>query len=141
MRRARKGLSPLVAAVVLISATIVGGMLVYQYFQNSLGKAQAMAEGISASADSIPLSNGRYLIHVTVVNNYDQPIQVTSATGITDSGNEVSLTPTNQTTLPVTVNPGDKTTIIFIVDQHITAVSVEYQMNGNTYVSEPAPVG
>jgi flagellin-like protein len=140
-RRARRGLSPLIAAVVLISATIVGGMLVYQYFQNSMNKAQALAQGVSISADTIPLTANKSLITVTVVNNYDKPIQVKGANGIDTNGNTTQLTPSAGTSLPVTVEPGGKTTLTFTSQDTIKAVTITYSVDGVTHQSEPARVG
>jgi len=138
---ARRGLSPLVAAVVLISATIVGGMLVYQYFQNSIQKAQALANGITIAADAIPLDSNTTLVYVTVTNNYDKPVQVTGAIGVLADGSSSRLQPVNGTTLPVTVAPGDKTTVTFTSASNIKAVSIEYVVDGVTHTSEPARIG
>jgi flagellin-like protein len=136
----RKGLSPLVAAVVLISATIVGGMLVYQYFQNSMGKAQAMAEGLTISADTIPLSSGKTLVYVTVINNYDKPVKITGAQALDQNGTQVTLTPTNSSSLPTTLEAGGKTTIIFTADTIPKAIAVTYVVDGTQHVSEPVQV-
>ncbi len=138
---ARKGLSPLVAAVVLISATIVGGMLVYQYFQNSIQKAQALANGVTIAADALPLNSNTTLVYVTVTNNYDKPVQVTGAIGILADGTSEKLQPVNGTSLPVTVAPGDKTTITFTATSGVKAVSIQYSVDGVTHTSEPARIG
>ena len=141
MRRARKGLSPLVAAVVLISATIVGGMLVYQYFQNSVGKAQAMSEGVTVTGSLIPLSANKTLVSITVINNYDKPIKVTGATAIGSDGGQIQLTTTNSTSLPTVIEAGGKTTLIFTANGHPSAVSVVYEVDGVSHTSEPARLG
>ncbi len=139
--KTRKGLSPLVATVVLISATIIGGMLVYQYFQNSVTKAQNMAEGVTITASSIQLDNGKTLISITISNGYDTRIQVTGAKAILPDGSISSLQPTNDTTLPITILPGDKNTLLFVSDNEPQAVTIEYEANGQSYQSEPISIG
>ncbi len=140
-RRSRRGLSPLIAAVVLISATIVGGMLVYQYFQNTMNKAQTMAEGIAVTASTLPLSSNTTLVHITVMNNYNQPVTIESASGILANASTIALTPASGQKLPVTIPAGGKTTLIFVVNNTVpAAVVVHYEVNGQTYQSDPVQV-
>ena len=141
MRTARRGLSPLVAAVVLISATIVGGMLVYQYFQTSLQRAQGMAGGLAVQASSIPLDANTSLVSITITNNYNKPVKITGATGILTSGATKPLTPVNTTSLPTTIAPGDKATLTFKTADPVKAVQVQYEVDGASYTSEPVTLG
>ena len=138
---ARRGLSPLIAAVVLISATIVGGMLVYQYFQNTMHRAQAMSEGIAVTANAIPLSGNTSLVSVTVLNNYDTPIQVTGAIAVYPDGTTRQLQPANGTSLPVAIPAGAKTSLLFTSTGTPAAVTIKYSVNGQAHTSEPARIG
>ncbi|MEB3765743.1 MAG: hypothetical protein GSR77_06225 [Desulfurococcales archaeon] len=140
-RLKRKGLSPLVATVVLISATIVGGMLVYQYFQNSINKAQNMAEGLTITADLIQLDNGQSLVYVTVSNGYDTEIQVTGAKAVYPNGTISTITPTQDTTLPAPIPSGEKNTFLFTAPTAPEAVIVQYTVNGQQYQTEPITIG
>ena len=140
-RRARRGLSPLIAAVVLISATIVGGMLVYQYFQNTMNKAKNLAESVSVTGDIMPLGDNTSLVTVTVVNNYDVPVKIVGAIAIYPDGSTSTLRPANGTQLPATVEPGGKTSLLFTGDGSPRAVSVKYEVEGSVQISEPARLG
>ncbi|MEB3844715.1 MAG: hypothetical protein LRS48_03430 [Desulfurococcales archaeon] len=141
-RKSRRGLSPLIAAVVLISATIVGGMLVYQYFQSSLGRAQAMAQGLAVTASSMPLNSNTTLIEVSILNNYNKPVTITGVTGILANASTVTLKPASGQELPVQLNPGEKNTIILVSNQTVPrAVVVHYSVDGVEHQSDPVQLG
>lgn len=135
--RARRGLSPLVATVVLISATILGGMLIYNYFQDSVDKMQGLSEGIIVDVSQARLSQTTRLAHLEVLNNHDTQITITAVKGIYANGTTIQLQ--TQETLPIQVAPGDKASLNAVVaDPGIVAVIVEYQtLDGQILTSEP----
>ncbi len=135
--RARKGLSPLVATVVLISATILGGMLIYNYFQESVDKMQGLSEGLIIDVSQARLSQTTRLVHLEVLNNHDVQVEVTAVNGIYPNGTTIQLQ--TQETLPLQVAPGGKASINAVVtDPSIVAVSISYQtIDGRSLTTEP----
>ena len=138
--RTRKGLSPLVATVVLISATILGGMLIYNYFQDSVGRMKGLSEGIIVDASAVQLSSTTSLAHVELLNNYDTQVTIIAVKGITQNGSSVNLT--TQEPLPIDVAPGDKASInALIINPDIVAVSIVYRtIDGKTLTTQPEPI-
>ncbi len=139
MRRARRGLSPLVATVVLISATILGGMLIYNYFQASVDKMQGLGEKLMVDASTVHLTGNTRLVHIEVLNSYDIDARIDSINGIYSNGTSIQLT--TQETLPIQVLPGDKASINAVVtNPDIVAVSVTYTIDGKTLTTEPEKI-
>jgi len=139
-RTARKGLSPLVATVLLISATVIGGMLVYQYFQSSVDKVQGLGGGVLLTAQATVLDDDTTLVKVTVVNAEDVTITLLDVQLLDATGAEIDAQPTAGTTLPTTLEPGEKVTLVFITNQPPKAALVQYEANGEVYVSDPVEV-
>jgi len=139
-RLSRKGLSPLVATVLLISATVIGGMLVYQYFQSSVNKVQGLGGGVLVTAQATVIDDNATLVKVTVVNAEDVTVTLVSVELLDSAGNPVNVTPTAGTTLPTTLEPGEKVTLVYISSQPPKAAIVKYEANGEIYVSDPVEV-
>jgi len=143
-RRARKGLSPLVATVLLISATVIGGMIVYQYFQNSIAKAQGMGGGLLVTASATIINDNLTLVRVSIVNG-ENDIVVINASNIIffdDNGNVVQPLNVTGTSIGevVAIEPGEKTVLVFAFNKAPSAVIVEYQINGEIYKSDPVAI-
>lgn len=140
-RKARKGLSPLVATVLLISATVIGGMLVYQYFQSSVDKVQGLGGGVLVTAQATVLDDNVTLVKVTVVNAEDATITLLSVELLDRAGAAVAANPASGTQLPTTLEPGEKVTLVYITDSPPRAAVVQYEANGEIYYSDPVEVG
>ncbi|MCE4599139.1 MAG: hypothetical protein F7C81_02965 [Desulfurococcales archaeon] len=138
--KARKGLSPLVATVVLISATVIGGMLIYNYFQDSVGRLQGMGENLVVTARSMYITDTTRLVYIEATNNYDKPVLLTGVKGFFTNGTTTNITVQGQ--LPLTMKPGDKISINAIVDNpDVIAVSLVYQVDGREATTEPVKIG
>ena len=143
-RRTRRGLSPLVATVLLISATVIGGMIVYQYFQNSVAKAQGMGGGLMVTASANILNDNLTMVTVSVVNGENDVIIIdgSKVLFLDENGNPIQPLNINGTSLGdvIAVKPGEKAVLIYGLPKVPSVVIVEYQLNGETYKADPVKV-
>ncbi len=133
---ARKGLSPLIAAVILIGITLVGGALVYAYFNQSLDAVASLGEGLFVKATSADIGAAGKLVHVEAINNYRDPVQITALIVVDDTGNQSRI----DLQTPIEVAAGGKATITEVVPSNTVVVVVEYNVNGQTLLSDPIEV-
>ncbi|MCE4627443.1 MAG: hypothetical protein F7B78_07340, partial [Desulfurococcales archaeon] len=136
----RRGLSPLVATVLLISATVLGGVLVYQYFQNSFTHAKGLSQDLMIAPNAIVLNSNTTLVKVSISNQYDDVVTVLNATLLDSTGNTVTGTLLKGSTLPAQVSPGEKITIMIKTTRKPAAVFVTYEVGGQVYQSEPVQI-
>ncbi len=143
-RRTRRGLSPLVATVLLISATVIGGMIVYQYFQSSVSKAQGMGGGLMVTASATILDENLTLVKVSVVNGENDVVVINASKVVflDQDGNPINPVNIEGTSLGqvIAVNPGEKTILIYALPEVPSAVIVEYNLNGEWYKADPVKV-
>ncbi len=108
MGRIRKrGLSPLVSTMILISAAIVGGMFVYNYFQTSVNKIMATSQSLTVNVKTIPTDNGS-LVYLSVTNVGKDAVQLEKAVFLGSNGTKLAPQPDINTQL----RPGGKNTFI-----------------------------
>ncbi|MCE4622948.1 MAG: hypothetical protein F7B19_06525 [Desulfurococcales archaeon] len=136
----RRGLSPLVATVLLISATVLGGVLVYQYFQNSFTHAKGLSQDLMIAPNAIVLNSNTTLVKVSISNQYDDVVTVLNATLLDSTGNTVTGTLLKGSTLPAQVSPGEKITIMIKTSTKPAAVFLTYEVGGQVYQSEPVQI-
>jgi len=136
----RRGLSPLVATVLLISATVLGGVLVYQYFQNSVSHAKGLQQDLMVTADAATLNANTTLVRVTIVNQGDNNVIVKSVTLLDSNGDTVTATLIQPKSLGVTVAPGDRLVVILKTSERPSAAYVGYEVNGKDYTTEPVQI-
>jgi len=131
-----KGLSPLLATAILISATLAGGAILYHYFNRTLG-AYTSANYLELSVSLAYVSNGKVLVYYELVNKGDRPVNVSHIyflpTGVLQPiviGNR-------------TLSPGDRLTGLQEVSGQppasAYAVAVYYE-SGNPYETKPVRV-
>lgn len=135
-RLSRRGLSPLIAAIILIGITLVGGAMVYTYFNRSMDTVATLAEGLFVKATTADLGAAGKLIHVEAINNYYEQIEITGIIAVDAAGNENRIALQN----PIQVNPGERATITEVVPAETVVVIVEYTVNGQTLLSDPVEV-
>lgn len=134
---ARRGVSPLIATVILIGITIIGGALVYAYFDRSMDTLAALGEGVFVRATSVDLGAAGKLVYIEIVNNHEQEAVVTGIIAIDQEGTRTPIELAN----PLTVAPGSKASITELVPANTEVVIVEYTVNGSQMFSEPITVG
>ena len=136
----RRGLSPLIATVLLISATVLGGVLVYQYFQNSFTNAKTLSQGVIVTAGAIPLSNDNVIVKITITNQRADSIIVQDIRLMDSGGEPLNATPVDGSSYSVSLQPGKKTTILLKTSGDPALVYIVYEANGEVYQSEPVQV-
>ncbi|MEM4738325.1 MAG: archaellin/type IV pilin N-terminal domain-containing protein, partial [Acidilobaceae archaeon] len=72
-----KGLSPLVATLILIAFTVIGGILVYEYFTKTSEGIMSSGEQLIVTASKSYVDGSRYLVYVEVTNNYRTNVTIT----------------------------------------------------------------
>jgi len=71
--RGRRSLSNLVGAVILIAATVVGGLFVYSYFQRSVGAFMSLGSTVSVVGTDEPINLTSSILYLKIVNNEQTP--------------------------------------------------------------------
>ena len=135
--KGRRALSPLIATVILIAVTIVGGLMVYQYFQRSSEALIAAGESLFMKVTDVTLDSTSKLVYIEGTNGYEVSITVLDVVYYDKTGAQVPL---NQA-LNLQVGPGDKFTATAVVPVDAVAVAVVYQVEGQTLTSEPVQLG
>lgn len=134
----RRGLSALIATVILISATVLGGLLVYQYFQSSFARMKDISQSVLVMGSVVGLNANTTIVKVTVSNNHDTTIRVENVTILDSYGGTVTYTPLEGPALPSDVPPGGKLTLMLKVGGRPAAVYASYSVDGRLYQSEIA---
>ena len=136
--RNKRALSPLVASVVLISAAILGGVLVYNYFQKSVTTVVGSSGTLQLSLDYDYLDATRLIVHLEALNSYQEPITITGIMGVKNDGTRVNLTTGG---LNIQVEPGSKYSTVLVIPSDIKAIYVIYNIEGKTLESTPVTIG
>lgn len=151
MSRQRRSLSNIIGAVILIAATIVGGLMVYSYFQRSMSAFMSMGSGVTVEASATPTGSGT-LLYVKIINNEPVQISVEKVVVVLSNGSQeyvyIEGSPSSgyslSTSTPqnVTINPGDEVIAVGDVNLAFTVQSVYllYKMNNQLYYTNPVSV-
>lgn len=135
--RASKGLSPLIATVVLISVTVLGGLMIYTYFLQNVETMLSASQTLLVRASSLVIDSSTMLVYVEAVNSFDKPVEITEISYITLNGTKNTLL----SNINATLAPGEKySNTIVISDPSAVAVIVKYRVDGRILESEPASV-
>jgi flagellin-like protein len=111
VKSSRKAISPLLATIILIAITIVGGLVVYSIFTSSAGTAGSQSS-LQVVSDQlvVPTGGGSATWAITVKNQGNKPIQTmsvtlgtTTLTGCSSSG-LVLITPASCSGTSTTIN-------------------------------------
>lgn len=140
LRGSRRGLSPLIATVVLISATIVGGMLVYNYFQKSFSSVTARSGALEISATAEYLNQSSKLVHLVIYNTYNTPINITKIKGIESSGVSTTVNLIGSESIHILIPSGGKYSTILVVPNTTVAIYVNYKIVGSGNILQSNPV-
>jgi flagellin-like protein len=133
----RRGLSPLVATIVLIAFTVLGGVIVYEFFMKTAESAMASGETLIVSATKSYFDNTRVLVQVDMVNGYRTNITITGFNYITPAA-----TTTNAQIVSGSPNvnlvPGAKYTVILLVPSDAKAIVISYKARNQNLVETVA---
>jgi flagellin-like protein len=130
----RRGLSPLVATIILIAFTVLGGVLVYEFFVKVSESVMASGETLIVTATKSYFDDTRVLVQVDIVNGYRTNVTISEFKYITST----STTPTtvNPISGSSTVNlmPGAKHSVVLLVPSNTKAIIIEYKARSQSLV-------
>ena len=135
-RHSRRALSPLIATAILISAAVVGGMMLYNYFNTAMGSVNNVD---SLLADFRAMNTGSStVLYYEFWNTGTQPVTVKKIVIIDDAGNRMNET----MPAPVMVRGGEKISGTLILDSPLGMgatyiVYAEYSVRGKTATTNP----
>ncbi len=135
--RNKKGLSPLIATAILISAAIAGGLMLYQYFTNAMNKYMT-GESLVLSITAHDTGTGKTMFFYTIRNAGDKSVNLTDIK-VFAGENVFHIISLNNIVLP----PGEGISGSDLADAPLSPnlyAVVEYTVNGKTYVSKPVSV-
>jgi flagellin-like protein len=134
--RGRRSLSNLVGAVILIAATIVGGLFVYSYFQRSIGAFMSLGSTVSVVGTDEPINSTSSILYLKIVNNEQTAIQVTGIFLVNSTGKyNINLTQ------PLVIQPSSEASMVRVVPGTYSEVYVAYNAGGATYYTQPTSLG
>jgi len=129
----RRGLSPLVATIILIAFTVLGGILVYEFFMKTSESMMASGERLVVTATKSYFDNTRVLVQVQVVNGYRGNITITGFSYITPRGSTESVQPISGSST-ANLMPGTKYTVVLLIPSDAKAIMISYRVKDQTLV-------
>ncbi len=96
--RSRAGISALVATIILIALTVLGGVLIWAYFQRTAGGLMAAGEKLDVQA--VPQVAGTWkIVDLKITNLHSVPVTINNMSVIYPAGNgtpiKLSVWPTS----------------------------------------------
>ena len=129
----RRGLSPLVATIVLIAFTVLGGIIVYEFFVKTAESAMASGEMLIATATKSYFDNTRVLVQVDMVNGYRTNITITDIRYVTPAAGTATATLVSGS-VNVNLMPGAKHTVIILIPSNAKAIIISYKVRNQNLV-------
>ena len=74
----RRGISPLIATIILISVCVAGGLLIYSVFFSTAGTLTAKGELTVESIDLVKDTDGSVVFTITIKNTGNKPVDATN---------------------------------------------------------------
>lgn len=109
----RRGISPLIATIILISICVAGGLLIYSVFFSTSGTLTAKGELTVESIDLVKDTDGNIVFTITIKNTGNKPVKA-EANALTVKLNgegEKDATPKDETEQYVSLQPGQSVSI------------------------------
>ena len=129
----RRGLSPLVATIVLIAFTVLGGIIVYEFFMKTAESAMASGEMLIATATKSYFNDTRALVQVDIVNGYRTNITITEIKYVTPAAGTETATLVSEN-VNVNLMPGAKHTVIILIPSNAKAIIISYKVRNQNLV-------
>ena len=146
------GISALVATIILIALTVLGGVLIWGYFQRTAGGLMAAGEKLEVQA--IPQVAGTWkIVDAKLTNLHSVPVRIDSINVIYPDRNGVptkvtlstSSAPAGQImtapTLPFTLNPNQYVGATLRVVVNATTIEILYTPSGQPQQTVLVSVG
>ena len=83
--RGKRGISPLIATIILIAIALAGGLLVYTYMTSMAGVLSAKGQVSVEAIDLVRGSDGKATFSITVKNSGNKPIKQLNVTLASES--------------------------------------------------------
>ena len=88
----RKGISPLIATIILIAICVAGGLLIYTVFFSTTGTITAKGQLTVEAIDLVKQTDGAAAFTITIKNSGNRPISApTSYLNVTIKGTEYKV--------------------------------------------------
>ncbi len=138
--RAVKGLSPLVATLVLIAFTVIGGLLVYEYFQRTSESLMASGEDLVVLAHTSYFDNSRLIVQLQMTNGYRVNITITGYSYITSTSTATLSASSIFGSTRISLTPGSKYSDTLLVPHNTKAVIITFKVR-DTILYKTVPLG
>ncbi|MDK2384029.1 MAG: hypothetical protein QI199_04370 [Candidatus Korarchaeota archaeon] len=134
----RRALSPLVATAILISAAVIGGMMLYNYFNTAMGSVNKV-DSLIADFNAMNVGSTT-ILHYEFWNTGTQPANITGIVVVDSSGNTTSIPVT-----PIVVRGGDKASGTLVLGTPLSpgeayVVYAEYSAGGRVSTTNPVQI-
>ena len=102
----RRGISPLIATIILISICVAGGLMIYSVFFSTSGTLTAKGELTVESIDLVKDTEGNIVFTITIKNTGNKPIHASDANRLVITlGTSDTIKLNGTMTQPSTGNP------------------------------------
>ena len=88
----RRGISPLIATIILISICVAGGLMIYSVFFSTSGTLTAKGELTVEAIDLVKDTDGNIVFTITIKNAGNKPIHGTDANRLVNTLGSDSIT-------------------------------------------------
>jgi len=134
----RKGISPLIATIILIAICVAGGLLVYTIFFSTSGTISAKGQLTVEAVDLVKQTDGAAAFTITIKNSGNKPITGAHCLNVTLKGVEYEVFPSGGN-----LQPGQSTSFLknfdapaaFVVGNAYTVVINAKFADGSTFTA------
>ncbi len=144
MNLRKRSLSNLIGTVILISATLIGGVLVYNYFQKSLTTMENMGQGVNIMANSQTISSNSQIIYIKITNDMQSQIKITGIYGIYQNGTQENITLSSNNIVPDVINkyinPGESISFVVYTSSSLQSIFLQYNDTQSNTIMSTQPV-
>jgi flagellin-like protein len=134
----RKGISPLIATIILIAICVAGGLLVYTIFFSTAGTITSKGQLTVEAVDLVKQTDGAAAFTITIKNSGNKPITTTHSLNVTLKGTEYEVFPSGGN-----LQPGQSTSYLqtfsasagFVVGNAYTVVIKAKFDDGSTFTT------
>ncbi|MEM1873422.1 MAG: archaellin/type IV pilin N-terminal domain-containing protein [Acidilobaceae archaeon] len=142
MKRLSRGLSPLLATLLLLAFTIVGALFVYEYFNKTMDLAAKQGETLIVIAKEHKVSDSLKLVTLELVNAHSANVVIKEMREYLETGEirKVSVLGGDQRDSLV-IPPGVKTSVVISVSANARALIIAYEVEGVSFEKSVALAG
>lgn len=124
----RRGLSPLVATLLLIAFTVMGGIIVYEFYNRTSESIIASGEQLIVTAAKTQLNATKLLVQLDVVNGHRGDVKIKTIKALAGGGQTDVKIIAGET--DASIPSGKKQSYVAIVQSNANAIIIDYEMDG-----------